>query len=59
MLDSMQHRLVIFQKKGLLAYILWRRTRQPTSVLLPGESHPWTEEPGGLQTIESQKAEHN
>ena len=31
----------------------WRRARQPTPVFLPGES-PWTEEPGGLQSIESQ-----
>ena len=30
--------------------IPWRRAGQPTPVFLPGES-PWTEEPGGLQTI--------
>ena len=30
--------------------ILWRRKWQPTPVFLPGES-PWTEEPGGLQSI--------
>ena len=29
---------------------LWRKVWQPTPVLLPGES-PWTEEPGGLQSI--------
>ena len=29
------------------------RDRQPTPVFLPGES-PWTEGPGGLQSIESQ-----
>ena len=31
--------------------IPWRRKRQPTPVFLPGESS-WTEEPGGLQSIE-------
>ena len=30
----------------------WRRAWQPTPVFLPGES-PWTEEPGGLQSMES------
>ena len=30
---------------------------QPTAVYLPGES-AWTEEPGGLQSIGSQKVEH-
>ena len=34
--------------------IPWRRAWQPTSVFLPGES-PWTEESGGLQSMESQK----
>ena len=32
----------------------WRRTWQPTPVFLPGES-PWTEEPGGLQSMRSQR----
>ena len=32
--------------------IAWRRTWQPTSVFLPEES-PWTEQPGGLQSIGS------
>ena len=36
----------------------WRREWQPTPVLLPGES-PWTEEPGGLQTIGSQESDTN
>ena len=31
---------------------------QPTVVLLPGES-PWTEEPGGLQPMGSQRVEHD
>ena len=33
--------------------ISWRRAWQPTPLLLPGES-PWTEEPGGLQSVRSQ-----
>ena len=33
--------------------IPWRGKRQPTPVFLPGES-PWTEEPGGLQSMGSQ-----
>ena len=33
--------------------IPWRRAWQPTPVFLPGET-PWTEEHGGLQSIESQ-----
>ena len=34
--------------------ISWRRERQPTPVFLPGES-PWTEEPGGLQSMGLQR----
>ena len=34
--------------------IPWKKTWQPT--LLPGES-PWTEEPGGLQSMGSQKSD--
>ena len=36
----------------------WRRAWQPTPVFLPGES-PWTEEPGGLQSMESQTIRHD
>ena len=36
--------------------ILWRRAWQPTLVFLLGES-PWTEEPGGLQSMASQRVE--
>ena len=36
----------------------WRRKWQPTPVFLPGES-PWTEEPGGLQSMGSQGVGHN
>ena len=31
---------------------------KPTPVFLPGES-PWTEDPDGLQSIESQRVTHN
>ena len=37
--------------------IPWRRAWQPTLVFLPGES-PWTEEPGQLQPMESQRVGH-
>ena len=29
----------------------WRREQQPTPGFLPGELIPWTEEPGGLQSM--------
>ena len=38
--------------------IPWRGKWQPTSVFLPGES-PWTEEPGGLQSIGSQRVRYD
>ena len=38
--------------------IPWRRSWQPTPVFLPGESL-WTELPGGLQSMGSQKVGHN
>ena len=38
--------------------IPWRRAWQPTPVFLPGES-PWTEEPGRLQSIRSQRVRHD
>ena len=38
--------------------ILWKRAFQPTPLFLPGES-PWTEEPGGLQSIGSQRVRHD
>ena len=37
--------------------IPWRRAWQPTPAFLPGES-PWTEEPGGLQSIGLQRVRH-
>ena len=38
--------------------IPWRRAWQPTPVFLPGES-PWTEEPGGLQSMRWQRVRHD
>ena len=38
--------------------IPWRRAWQPTPVFLPGES-PWIEEPGGLQSMGSQRVGHD
>ena len=38
--------------------IPWRRAWQPTPEFLPGEC-PWTEEPGGLRTMGSQRVGHN
>ena len=36
----------------------WRRKWQPTPVFLPGKS-PWTEKPGGLQSMGSQRVGHD
>ena len=36
--------------------IPWRRAWQPTPVVLPGES-PWTEDPGGLQSLGSKESD--
>ena len=36
----------------------WRRSWQPTPVFLLGES-PWTEGPGGLQSMRSQRDGHD
>ena len=36
----------------------WRRAWQPTPVFLPGES-PWTEKPGGLQSMGLQRVRHD
>ena len=38
--------------------IPWRKAWQPTPVFLPGES-PWTEEPGGLQSMGLQRVGHD
>ena len=38
--------------------IPWRRAWQPTLAFLPAES-PWTEKPGGLQSMGSQRAGHD
>ena len=37
--------------------IPWKRAWKPTPVFLPGES-PWTEEPGGQQSIGLQRIRH-
>ena len=37
---------------------LWRRAWKPTPVFLFGE-FPWIEEPGGLQSMASQRVRHN
>jgi len=42
---------------SILGLIPWRRAWQPTPVFLLGES-PWTEEPGGLQSMGLQRAPH-
>ena len=36
----------------------WKKAWQPTPVSLPGES-PWTKEPGGLQSLGSQRVRHD
>ena len=41
-----------------LVRIPWRRASQPTPVFLPGEC-PWTEEPGGLQSLGLQRVGHD
>ena len=38
--------------------IPWRRAWQPTPEFLPGE-FPWTEKPGGLQSIGSQRVRND
>ena len=43
---------------GLNHKIPWRRAWPPTPVFLPGES-PWTEEPGGLQSMGSKRVRHD
>ena len=41
-----------------VGWIPWKNAWQPTPVFLPGES-PWTEEPGGLQSMRSPRVGHN
>ena len=46
---------------GLISWvgkIPWRRAWQTTPVFFPRE-FPWTEEPGGLQSTELQRVEHD
>ena len=44
--------------QSLFGKIAWSRAWQFAPVFLPGES-PWTEEPGGLQSIGLQRVGHN
>ena len=44
--------------KQLIYYYNWRRPWQPIPGFLPGES-PWIEEPGGLQSMGSQRVRHD
>ena len=53
-----QYRRCEMRVRSLVGKIPWTRAWQPTPVFLPGES-PWTEEPGGLQSIESQRVGHD
>ena len=53
-LPAMQEILVQF----LGQEISWRRDRLSTPVFLPEES-PWTEEPGGLNFMGSQRVGHD
>ena len=46
------------QVQSLVWKIPWRRVWQPTPVFLPKES-PWIEEPGGLQSVGSQRTGHD
>ena len=39
-------------------HISWRRAWQPFPIFLPGKS-PWTEEPGGLESMGSQRVRHD
>ena len=55
-LDSLQDQRLGFDP--WVGKIPWRRAWQPTPVFLPKES-PWTEEPGGLQSMGSQRVGHN
>ena len=45
-------------KNHVFLHVPWRRTWQPTLVFLPGKS-PQTEEPGGLQSMGSQRVRPN
>ena len=53
---SLQCRRAEFEPQ--VGRIPWRRAWQPTLVFLPGES-PWTEDPGGLQSMRLQRVEHD
>ena len=57
------HTPTVFQSKRhsfdpWVGKIPWRRKWQPTPIFLPGRI-PWTEEPGGLQSMELQRVRHD
>ena len=57
LVDQMVKNLPACVKPGFNPWVRkipWRRAWQPISVFLSGES-PWTEEPGGLQSMGSQR----
>ena len=52
------HRKFFYLLHSILQKVPWRRKWQPFPLLLPGKI-PWTEEPGGLQSMESQSVPHD
>ena len=46
------------EESARLYHIFWRRKWQPTPVFLPGKI-PWIKEPGGLQSVGSQRVGHD
>ena len=56
--DSLMNVMSEEKVSGMCVYLFVRRAWQPTPGFLPGES-PWTEEPGGLQSMESQRVGHD
>ena len=45
-------------QKTHVGKIPWRRAWQPTPIFLPGE-FPWTQEPGRLRSMGSQRVRHD
>ena len=60
--DSLETQMVKNPRETWVRSLGWEdpleKAWQPTPVFLPGESL-WTEEPGGLQSIKSQRVGHN
>ena len=55
---AQESRQITDPERGKVGKIPWRRTWQPTSVFMPGES-PRTEEPGGPQSMGLQRVGHD